>query len=101
MRDKYKAPAKRPLTLKPEQQKELLEILLKMMVDTKYIRLKCLDSHTDIYHEIVDKMDDLGIRSITEDWNVGNNTRDVEIYFWEILGHLIDFSKIKFEGVEE
>lgn len=58
--------------LSEEHQKLLINFLLNILKDTKYIQVKCDCSHEDLYHEVVENMEELGIVNIREDWSIDN-----------------------------
>lgn len=86
-----------PYKLPVKEQKELVELILKLLLNSRNFSVKSRITHSAEYLEIQDKLDNLGIRSINESYEFGYGNYDIEIRFLDVLGNLIDFDKIKFE----
>ena len=76
-------------SLNNENKKILTMFLLKILKDTKFIKMKTLFSHHDDYLEFVDKMQELGIESIKEDQSLCSDYSSIEINFQTSIGELL------------
>ena len=89
-----------PVKLPVKEQKELVELIFKLLLNSRNFSVKSRITHENEYLELQDKLDNLGIRSITESWEIGNMHYDIGIGFHDVLGNLIDFNRITFNDEE-
>ena len=86
-----------PVKLPVKEQKELMELIFKLLLNSRNFSVTSRITHEKEYLEIQDKLNSLGIRSINESYEFGYGNYDIDIRFQDVLGNLIDFDKIKFE----
>lgn len=87
-----------PFKLPVKEQKELMELIFKLLLNSRNFSVKSRITHEEDYYEIKDKLNNLGIRSINESYEFGYGNYDITIMFQDVLGNLIDFDKITFNG---
>lgn len=85
-----------PVKLPAKEQKELMELIFKLLLNSRNFSVKSRITHGNEYYEIKDKLDNLGIRSINESYEFGYGNYDIDIWFRDVLGNLIDFDRITF-----
>lgn len=85
-----------PVKLPVKEQKELMELILKLLLNSRNFSVKSRITHENEYLELQDKLDNLGIRSINESYEFGYGNYDIDIRFHDVLGNLIDFDRITF-----
>lgn len=89
-----------PVKLPVKEQKELMELIFKLLLNSRNFSVKSRITHEKEYREIQDKLNSLGIRSINESYEFGYGNYDIDIRFQDVLGNLIDFDKITFNDEE-
>ena len=89
-----------PVKLPVKEKKELIDLIFKLLLNSRNFSVKSRITHCDEYREIQDKLDNLGIRSINESYEFSYGNYDITIMFQDVLGNLIDFDKITFKDEE-
>lgn len=95
----YRPPAFVPFSLSEDNQQELFNLLVKLLAGTKELKIRTIVSGQEDMFRLKDKMGDIGIHTIVEDYEMGNmGYRTVSVRFIDLLGYLLDFDKIKYDG---